>query len=438
MKKPSIIILLFCVSLPLAAQQRDTTDNQTLINQYGVKVNRNRLMAEERNGVLVFESLNRNYSFWMDSRLQFDGAVFFGKSPDLEPIGNGVAVRRARLAVNARVTKNWYGQLDLDFSKGIPEIKDAYIRYSGLGFLEFQMGNFKEMFSMEQNNTSRYLAFMERPMVVSALAPERHLGLQVQANCTWLLAAAGVFFQPLEDADMYDNVQKNNEDYGRGPGYSVTAKWVAMPFAEREDRGLHIALAGSYRTPTADVAPKNYGSMRYNSRNVSFINRKKYLDTKTIQDVHHSLLMNAELAGYFKGFRFQGEYIRNFVRLNSPVESTGGSMSRLAFGGWYIHAGILLFGGRQNYDAHTGEFSQPVRGRSWGDMELMLRYDCLNLNSGPVQGGEGGNVTAGLNYYVNNNIKFVLNYVYSRNKSITGGNEGISYHGMMLRTEIDF
>jgi phosphate-selective porin OprO/OprP len=71
-------------------------------------------------------------------------------------------------------------------------------------------------------------------------------------------------------------------------------------------------------------------------------------------------------------------------------------------------------------------------------MELMLRYDCLNLNSGPVQGGEGGNVTAGLNYYVNNNIKFVLNYVYSRNKSITGGNEGISYHGMMLRTEIDF
>jgi len=53
-------------------------------------------------------------------------------------------------------------------------------------------------------------------------------------------------------------------------------------------------------------------------------------------------------------------------------------------------------------------------------------------------GGEGQNFTAGLNYYVNNNVKIVLNYTYSDNKTIKDGEPGLHYHGLSLRTEIDF
>jgi len=433
-----LFILALTFTLTSAAQQIDSVDKETRTSLYGVKMNRTPLQAEERNGVLYFESADRNYTFWIDSRIQLDGAVFFGESDGAEPIGNGVAIRRARFAVNAQVTKNWFGQLDLDFSKGIPEIKDAYMRYCGFGFIEIQAGNFKEMFSMEENNTSRYLAFMERPMAVSALVPSRHLGLQIQANHKWLLASAGLFFQPVEDANMYEDVQDNNKDYGRGPGYSVTAKVIAMPFFGFEDKGLHLAVAGSYRTPKSTVSPKKYGGMELSTRNATFINRKKYLDTDMIPDVHHNMLLNTEFAAHYKGFRFQGEYIHSFIQLNDPVSSDTGDISRLHFSGWYLHAGILLFGGSQRYDTHCGEFTQPIRGRKWGDLELLLRYDYLNLNSHHILGGEGQNFTAGLNYYVNNNVKIVLNYTYSDNKTIEDGEPGLHYHGLSLRTEIDF
>lgn len=433
-----LFILALTFTLKSTAQQIDSLEKETRTSLYGVKMNRTPLQAEERNGVLYFESPNRDYSFWIDSRIQLDGAVFFGESDGAEPIGNGVAIRRARFAVNAQVTKNWFGQLDLDFSKGIPEIKDAYLRYCGLGFLEIQAGNFKEMFSMEENNTSRYLAFMERPMAVSALVPSRHLGLQVQANHKWLLASAGLFFQPTEDADMYENVQDNNKDYGRGPGYSVTAKVIAMPFYNREETGIHLGVAGSFRTPKSTVSPKKYGGLELSTRNATFINRKKYLDTDMIPDVHHNMLLNTEFAAHYKGLRVQAEFIQNYVYLNDPVSFGQKDVSRLFFKGWYVHAGILLFGGSQRYDNHYGEFTQPVRGRKWGDLELLLRYDYLNLNSHHILGGEGQNFTAGLNYYVNNNVKIVLNYTYTDNKSIKDGEPGIQYHGLSLRTEIDF
>jgi phosphate-selective porin OprO/OprP len=433
-----LFILACSFTVKTTAQQIDSLEKETRISLYGVKMNRTPLTAEERNGILYFESPDRNYSFWLDSRIQLDGAVFFGENEGAEPIGNGVAIRRARFAVKAQVTKNWFGQLELDFSKGIPEIKDAYLRYSGLGFLEIQAGNFKEMFSMEENHTSRYLAFMERPMSVSALAPSRHLGLQVQANHKWLLASAGLFFQAVEDEGMYDNVQDNNKDYGRGPGYSVTAKVIAMPFYSREDKGIHLAVAGSYRTPKSTVSPKKYGGMELSTRNATFINRKKYLDTDMIPDVHHNMLLNTEFAAHYKGFRFQAEYINSFLQLNDPVPFDDGEVTRLYFKGWYVHAGILLFGGRQRYDTHYGEFSQPLRGRKWGDLELLLRYDYLDLNSHHILGGEGQNFTAGLNYYVNNNVKIVLNYTYTENRTIEGGEPGLYYHGLSLRTEIDF
>ncbi len=45
-------------------------------NQYGVKVNRNPLLAEERNGILVLESKKQDYRLWFDIRVQTDGALF--------------------------------------------------------------------------------------------------------------------------------------------------------------------------------------------------------------------------------------------------------------------------------------------------------------------------------------------------------------------------
>ena len=124
----------------------------------------------------------------------------------------------------------------------------------------------------------------------------------------------------------------------------------------------------------------------------------------------------------------------------------------------------MLFGGKQRFNTAEGEFTQPSRGRKWGDLELAVRYDYLNLNNKDIYGGAGENFTIGLNYYVNNSVKIVLNYQYSNNdryangkgKLISGhdaagnltndytkvvdpkGKGGINYHMLGLRAEINF
>ncbi|MCZ2416174.1 MAG: hypothetical protein LC132_01290, partial [Burkholderiales bacterium] len=302
------------------------------------------------------------------------------------------------------------------------------------------------------------------PMVVQTFAPSRHIGAQLKTNLNWFMASAGVFFQAVEDAEIRTNVEDNNKDYGRNSGYSVTAKVVAMPFYQDSNKGLHIGLAGSYRTPKVDMAPSEYGGVRYSTRTATSINRRKYLDTDVIRDVHHDLLYGAELAAYFGGLRMQGEYIGNITSLNNPVATVNGETSRLYFSGWYAHVGYLLFGGKQRYNTNDGEFTQPSRGRDWGDIEILFRYDYLTLNSAPIYGGSGQNYSAGLNYYINNNIKIMLNYMYSDHDRFANGKgkllvghdasgaptkdytkvvdsprtAGVDYHTLSVRFEIDF
>ena len=48
-----------------------------------------------------------------------------------------------------------------------------------------------------------------------------------------------------------------------------------------------------------------------------------------------------------------------------------------------------------------------------GAWQVGLRYDWLDLNSGPIKGGQNQDVTLGLNWFLNPNARFQINYVLS-------------------------
>ena len=185
--KKVFLVSLFALfaSVAVFAQQAE-------VNQYGQKVNSYPIDATVQDGILVFQNKNQNYKMWFDVRVQGDAAVFFGYDKNLTQIGNGMMIRRARFAVKAQLDKNWYGELDTDWTSGTPEIKDAYIAFTGVKGLEIKVGNFKENFFIQRNTTSRYLQFMERPMV-SYLAPSRHLGINVKYSipALWVRRSTG-------------------------------------------------------------------------------------------------------------------------------------------------------------------------------------------------------------------------------------------------------
>ena len=455
MKKTFLLIATLCLGVFAFAQEEEQ------YNQYGVKVGVDPLVSEAQDGILVFRSKDSGYKLWLDNRVQADGAVFWGAPDYADKIGNGVSIRRARFAVKAQITPDWYGEVDMDMANGVFELKDAIIRYDGIPNTHIQIGNFKEFFSIQRNNSSRYLQFMERPMIAQALAPSRHIGVNANYAKNWLWASTGVFFQAIDNLETRTFVENANKDFGRDEGLSSTTKIVLMPGYNKVDWGMHVAGAFSYRQPKNDdenASLTGVSSNRFSTRNSNSINRKKYIDTGEIKDVTKDLLYTAEFAGYWKGLRWEAVYMAddNFV-LNQADPNH--------FWGWYAQAGWLLFGGRQRYDASGAKFTRVQRGRDWGDIELCARYEYCDFNAPLIMAGASQAYALGLNYYINDHVKLMLNYQYNdndryangkSNKFMVGtdaagkptkdytkvvqpaGQAGVDYSMLSLRMEIDF
>ena len=405
-------------SMTMFAQ--DAKTEQTEVNQYGQKVNSYPVASTVQDGILVFQNKEQNYKFWFDIRVQGDAAVFFGYDKNLTEIGNGMLMRRTRFAVKAQLDKNWYGELDTDWTSGTPELKDAYIAFTGVKNLEIKAGNFKENFSIQRNTTSRYLQFMERPMV-TYLAPSRHMGINVKYSLPALWASAGVFGPALEDAETQTAIEDGNKDYGLDCGLSYTGKIVYRPLHKMKDASLHIGAAVSYRNPKTSGAEKSvYNCVRYSTRNTTAVNRKKFLDTDAIQYLDHELAYTFELAGHYKGLRYEGAYIARKPYVDESKYADDANFKQAW--GWYVQAGYLLFGGNQNYDAGGAKYTRTNNGKEWGDIELCARVEYCNFNvSKYVMGGSAYAYSLGLNFHVTRNVKFVVNYQYNDNDIFANG-----------------
>ena len=448
----SIFALSLCAIAAFAQEEQ--------YNQYGVKVNIDPLQAEAQDGILVLRSKNDSgYKIWLDNRVQTDGAFFFGEPDWADGISSGFSIRRARFAVKTQLDNDWYGEVDMDMANGEFELKDAIIRYTGLEHFQFQVGSFKEIFSIQRNNSSRYLQFIERPMVCSALAPSRHLGINANYYNKGVFLNFGILGQEIAGAEERGYVEESSKGNGPNEGLSYTFKAVYQPGWDKEDWGLHLGAAASYRNPK--TSDETFGKIRYSTRNSTSINRKKYIDTGDL-NFDHYLLYTGELAGYWKGFRGEAVYIGNTTEL--PDGSTRN------FYGWYVQGGYLLFGGTQRYDGAGAKFTRVKRGQKWGDVELCGRIEYLNLNADSglagndqkIMGGSSMAYALGLNYYINDHVKVQLNWQYNdndrfssgkgnkfvvgldengnptKNPYLTVGDAGVDYHMVAFRFEIDF
>ena len=410
MKRLTLLLMFVAFGASLFAQH----DTAQTTNQYGVVVTRHPLNPEARSGILTFEDKRHDYKLWLDNRVYFDGAYFFDNNT-YNPIGNGVTIRRARFAIKAILHKNWYGEIDLDFAGSEVEMKDMIIGYQFTkdhGFtknLSFRAGNFKEAFSMERVTTSRYVTFIERSLI-SKFAPSRHLGLQVRKWDTYWLFYGGVHFVNLGGFEESTFSKTHNKKLGMDEGYSLTGRFVLRLPVPSQEMIFHIGVAGSYRTPkTSWESPNAY---RFSTRSMSNINRKKYLDTDDILNVESRNLLGLELVGAWKNLMFQSEYIRSGLSGTNLNNVTG--VNSTSADGFYAQIAWLMFGGRYQYNNAEAEFTRVKRGRKWGDIELAFRYDYINMNdfSAKVYGGGANGYTFGINYHVNDNIKFMLDYSY--------------------------
>jgi phosphate-selective porin OprO/OprP len=431
MKKLSfLMIALFLGTLAFAQSADQASKEKKAVDQYGNKVDVKDVFASERDGILVFESKDKEYKFWFDSRVQVDFANYWGEQSWADNIGDGASIRRARFAVKAQITPQWYGEVDMELANGSFELKDAIVRYTGVKNMQFSVGSQKPDFSMSRNTSSRYLEFMERPMVVSAFSPSRHLGLFAKYANNLLFVSGSILFQEIEGQETRDFVEDNNKSYGMDEGISYVGKIVLRPINDT-DFGIHIGGAMMFDTPKTSDEMGAYAGTRFSCRNATNINRKKYIDTDDIKNTDHNLISTVELAGHYDGLRIESAWMadKTYMKKETGIDKP------YFFQGWYVECGYLLFGGKQSYDAGGAKFNRARNGRSWGDIELALKYEYLDMNDykdrgkDAIYGGSAELYGAGLNFYFGKNVKIALNYQYVNNDRYANG-KGKLYVGL--------
>ena len=109
---------------------------------------------------------------------------------------------------------------------------------------------------------------------------------------------------------------------------------------------------------------------------------------------------------------FQAEYVHTFVNAAAAEDPN--------FWGGYVYCSYFFTGEHRLYDLKKGVFGKVSPrndfrfcGTGLGAWELALRYSYLDLNSGKIQGGKESNLTAGLNWYMNENLRISFNYIHA-------------------------
>jgi len=375
--------------------------------------------SDWENGILKFRSADGNFRTYFDVRMYLDGAVYF-ENKNKEILSNGTDVRRARFAVKVKLWKVWRAEWDIDAANYIKkdskkdnelEIKDLWFGYKGLRNTFIQIGQFKPQFSLNELISSRNITFLERAYP-NVFTSDRRMGIGVTHwdcfNAAGLInnwyASAGVFGENAEGID-----KKSAND-----GYAFAGRFVVAAMLQ-QDRLLHIGASVLRQSPDAPqdgAAP----SINIDARPETKVSRVQFLDTGDIFDVKYQDALSLEGAAEFGSLSIQGEYIKNYVK-RLPKRPD------MEFGGGYAFISWILTGENRPYAAEEAEFYRPQPKHVFGALELAFRYSHLNLTDmkAKVYGGKANDYTIALNWYVNPNIRFMLNYIMVDNSIYANG-----------------
>ena len=342
------------------------------------------------------------------------GAVA-GATPSSQKIASGALFRLIELYLEGGLGENWEYSLTLSYGGGQStkaSIGDTWLSYMGL--LENNQiyvgrvpGNW---FGLDNANSGSWNPFLERSMIAHTFYPGDGLGVMTDfwwENGGLTLAA----FQPDQKDNRASSVNPGANTtaiYGARDRWAATARATVAPVHNAGDV-WHFGVSGAWReTLSSYNGEANTTAIAYtggpSARSRATVPGDGLLSTGGIQ-ANNARLFNVEAARQIGSFMLEGEYTTAFVhRVN-------GNLGTLRFDGWNIQARYLLTGEHHAYDVRDGNFGTVVPNAHYGAFEVAARYDFINLNNKDVQGGSEHDVSVGLNWFVNKQLRLSTNYI---------------------------
>ena len=413
MKLKFIPILLGLFTLQLSAQETAEP------NPFSIKWD---------NGFRV-TSQDNNFKLKFGGRIMWDHA-YFKQDDDLDASfgelesSDGTEFRRVRFFISGLLYKNFEFKLNVDWAGGITTLKDAYIGVRNLPIVgTVRVGHVKEPLRFDALTSSKYIVFLERG-IPADISNERNNGILLMNDFLddKLSIQAGVF----------RNANSNGNDKFADESVALTYRLTTLAINDKEkEKLLHFGVSHSYRKPDRDeysisIRPKSHLS-------------KKYISTGNIEDVNTVNILNIEAVYSIGPFTAQAEYLSDFAHQeNAEVSQT------YQFANYYAQVSFFITGEHRPYIDSYETFGRVKPHKNFmdgssggaGAFEVALRYGYTNLNSLDIYGGTQGDITVGVNWYLNPAARIMFNYVFTDidQKEVGGG----KLHIAEVRFQVDF
>lgn len=408
-------------------------------------------------------------------------------------LSSGGNIRRAQLSLYGKVFGDWSYNFLYDFGSPNTEtpgkILMSYLQYDGLGPLAIRVGAWNQAYSVEDQLTGNDLMFLERntptDLIRGIAGSEGRLGIGAIYSGSRFFGALAYTAKKIAETGTYD---QQSAIVGR-------ASYMAI---DDDVRNAHLLVGGglmhvftmadSLAAGTTSTTTAMHSLTLAATPELSVDDNGTKLISTGAMGAKHFTALSGEIAGNYQNFYLQGAY--NFMQVNRAatpytVYSDAATSSteyikankNNQFSAWYVQGSWIITGESKTYNPGNGTFVLPrpahpfsLSKGDWGAWEIAARYSDTNLNDNAddptsiitgwtaagtktyslvnaVRGGEQKNVTLGINWYPNNAIHFMLDYMWidvnRLSSTSTSGSPsthqiGQSLQAVALRSSIQF
>lgn len=390
----------------------------------------------ETKGGLTVKTDDGRFEFKLGGRFHIDAYAFDGCSvggvdcPDGTTLG-GMFLRRGYVT-NTGKLYGWKFKQEFDLAANADARvtwREAWVSTEALGG-EIMIGQFKPFRSMEELTSSNEILIMERPY---SSASSLYGGRQFQLGVGYKLP----FSIGMWALSGY-NLKATGGTVTDGMGASTRLTFLPL---EAEGSTLHLGLVYGVddfgRTGTglpvasgpsaASIAGRTSGTQVTGLSSTSL--------GATAPGESQSTYAVEAASTFGPGF-VQMEYA------NSTLGQASGT-SDMDVTSYYVQGSFFVTGETKPYKKDRGTYGSPKPIGAAGAFEVTARYDFIESpdKTGTTGKPEVTQITAGLNWYVNPNVRFMLNYSMGEQETTnttTSAKTKTELDAIGLRTQLSF
>ena len=291
-----------------------------------------------------------------------------------------------------------------DFGGGTTVLQDAYIDANITKTIQLRAGKFKPALGLERLQSATAIRFVERALP-TALVPNRDVGAQLQAATKngFLTASLGVFNGVGDGGSVDTDINDDKEIVVRAAVQPLAGVMIGAAASRGDNSGV-LGATGltTYRAPAQlDVFAFRTGATA--AAAVLANGRRERL-------IAHGTLYKGPVG-------VLAEYVTS--RSNVIFNTTSAELENRA---WQVSGGYVLTGEASTFAGVRPKAPLDPSKGTWGALEIVARIHAFDADDAafPTFADPTRSVTAvnaygaGINWYWNRNVKFVLSYDHAQ------------------------